>query len=106
MTCDWVEAQTFPCYSTGRSWNGWGLPVFGKATMLEFVAGNNKAVGLAGDGLLEFDEATQKIKFHDSNEDADVFWDPFTITADGQDIVVWAIGDGWCWNSVVFPEGA
>jgi hypothetical protein len=98
VSAEWFEDDfVAPCFSDGRSWNGWGMPYFEQSVLM---------------GMME-----QLRDFHISYDDArDCFciaingeeeiYSGMTIEVDSQPFKVYGVGAGsWCWDSCTPSRG-
>lgn len=84
------EDEGFPCFLTGRKWNGWDIPAFERETIpLLFEDQDYYRTRWEGDKFI--------IECDDSEEPE--VCEPFTINVDGVEKRVWTVGDGWCWSA-------
>ncbi len=84
-----------PGYSFGNRWNGWACPYFPRESC-------NRIVAVVGKGA-RYDEASDAYGIPcDDGSDQPTEFDSYparTIRLDGQELKVWAIGNGsWTWQ--------
>jgi hypothetical protein len=88
--------SAFTAYSNGKRWNGWAVPMFDKAQLLEII------ILFAGDSF-RFNEAEDVVEYYDVNEEEWIKQAPEEIDIDmGDGLTVtkklYPLGDGWCWT--------
>lgn len=82
-----------PCWSDGRSWNGWGMPYFERATVDRLIELDVGPIRWDGDNVIIKD---------DDAEGGEYALEPRTMPDGSQ---AWDIGAGsWTWDSVEFGE--
>jgi hypothetical protein len=100
VTADWLEDMVaVPCYTNGRLWNGWGTPCFTLEQVKDLVVRMKAPLSLGQEEVVRIlDDGT--VEEYDENEEVWLIADPDEIEVDGVKLVVYLIGDGWCWDSV------
>ena len=100
-----------PCYSNRLTWNGWGMPRFDREgvdlVMKAFDFGPKIKYHFEGD-ILTMDNPEYDEKYpedHETKENVKTFKiNPTTKLINGVPILLWYIGENWCWEAVVFDE--
>lgn len=93
-TAEWTD-EAIPCHSDGRSWNGWGMPLFEKAQALRIAE--------ATEGLTYDAEKDVFRMSYGDPEDAEE-WSRTEIFSEGRTVEVYGIGAGsWCWEACPRP---
>lgn len=93
-TAEWMD-EAIPCHSDGRSWNGWGMPLFEKAEALRIAE--------ATEGLTYDAERNVFRMSYGDPEDAEE-WSGTEIVSGGRTVEVFGIGAGsWCWEACPRP---
>lgn len=102
VTADFLETNfNVPCYGTGKLWNGWGTPLFTKEQVNLVIAYFRKHLNESDPvSLAWIDEELIDLSYKDEPE---VCSNQIHIE-DGCDIKLWSIGNGWCWDQVVFDS--
>lgn len=94
VTGDWLpEGVTLPAYSTGLRWNGWSMPSFTFEAAMQVIAHMPS---------VRYDPQTDSFisRTEDYPEDeCEESFGPSTISVNGEDIKVYALGTGcWTWE--------
>lgn len=93
-TAEWTD-EAIPCHSDGRSWNGWGMPLFEKREALRIAE--------ATEGLSYDPERDVFRMSYGDPEDAEE-WSKAEIVSGGRTVEVYGIGAGsWCWEACPRP---
>ncbi len=91
---------TFPCWSDGDLWNGWGQPFFNKATIDDLLA-RFEQVGLAQ----KVSWINGKLMVNDPDEDEPYELPPLNIPGCAEPL--YGLGAGsWTWDRITFNESA
>lgn len=91
------EGPSYNAYSRGERWNGWHCPYFTLEEAMRLAA-HPHLKGLKYEAEKDQFVLNDPAYANDSTYEAEIFT-PQTITVDGQQIKVYAIGAfGWCWN--------
>lgn len=93
VDAEWLD-QKIACFSNGKRWNGWGMPLFPfeSAQLLCTLMGD-----------IHYDEAKDAFVWAPRGEDKEEFFAQ-QITVDGKPEKAYGIGAGsWCWDGCETP---
>ena len=101
----------YPGYTDGDSWNGWATPYFELEVARRIAEDYARTPELVrvpdvdpGDYRAEYDKAEDAFLFYEPINDDEVYYYAQSITVDGRDVNVYAIGTyEWTWEEVGGP---
>ena len=89
VTAEWLD-QNVACYSNGKRWNGWGMPLF------PFESANLVASLM---GEIHYDEENDASVWRPEGEEEESY-PAQHITVGNEEVKAYGIGSGsWCWNA-------
>jgi hypothetical protein len=104
VTADFLgEGVSIDCYSNGLRWNGWGRPLFDRASAERAVSLlTHSDLRFEGD-VIEYDnDQFEPLEPHKGENLPFFQFHPKNHIVNGVELQLWEIGDGWCWNCVKF----
>lgn len=96
---DFLDDKTFPCYTDGTLWNGFGVPLF-ELSVAKLVVQEANA-GMPDDELVMVKfEGNDMMTLDDDTEGTYRLVEPEDHIVNGVEMRLYAVGDGWTWDRV------